>query len=120
MFLTRRCRGWCIGCVEGEAVVTGGSPEPTRLPAINITRSSMPWCATTNAISEIPVRNFLTVAQRKSVWPGLDKMEPMTSRRTIIRDHGLEHKFYRFAFNELLASPDVRGFAVYPLVEAVI
>jgi hypothetical protein len=53
--------------------------------------------------------------------PGLDRMEPMTSGRTIIRDHGLEHKFYRFAFNELLASPDdVRGFAVYPLVKAVI
>ena len=47
-------------------------------------------------------------------------MEPMTSGGTIIRDHELEHKFYRFAFNELLASPDVREFAVYPLVKAVI
>jgi hypothetical protein len=47
-------------------------------------------------------------------------MEPMTSGRTIIRDHELEHKFYRFAFNELLASPDVREFSVYPLVKAVI
>ena len=47
-------------------------------------------------------------------------MEPMISGGKIIRDHGLKCEFYRFAFNELLASPDVRGFAVHPLVEAVI
>jgi hypothetical protein len=47
-------------------------------------------------------------------------MEPMISGEKIIRDHGPKCEFYRFAFNELLASPDVRGFAVHPLVEAVI
>jgi len=47
-------------------------------------------------------------------------MEPMTPETKITCDHALKREFYRFAFNELLASPDVRGFAVYPLVEAVI
>jgi hypothetical protein len=48
-------------------------------------------------------------------------MESMISGGKIIRDHGLKCEFYRFALNELLASPDVRGFAVRTLlVEAVI
>jgi len=58
----------------------------------------------------------------KSVWPGLERMELMTSGEKIIRDHGLISGFYRFAFNELLASPDVRGGGVQCtlLVKAVI
>jgi hypothetical protein len=50
-----------IGRVEGEAVVTGGSPESTRLSGNQDHQiiNAIVRCAMTNAIGEIPGQIFL-------------------------------------------------------------